>query len=296
MLSTRTLFFCLFSGLLLSACGDSPTGPSNNTGTTGSAFNIEVRYLGTPTAAQRGAVESAIARWRSVITGELENVPMNVPAGRCFADQPLINETVDDMLIYVEFMAIDGVGKVLGQAGPCYVRNSNSLPIFGYLQLDVADAAKVESQGLLDDLVLHEIGHVLGFGTMWRDATLVSDVGGTDPTYTGAAASVAYRLLNPAATGVPVENTGTSGTRDSHWRESVLGIELMTGYLNVGSNPMSRVTIASMQDLGYTVNAARADSYSLAGGVVAGARIELHGGAEELVLPRYRVDALGIIR
>ena len=37
---------------------------------------------------------------------------------------------------------------------------------------------------------------------------------------------------------------------------------MMTGYLDT-ANPISRVTIASMKDLGYGVNLAVADSYSL---------------------------------
>ena len=63
---------------------------------------------------------------------------------------------------------------------------------------------------------------------------------------------------------VPVENTGGSGTRDSHWRESVFDAELMTGYMNAGvANPLSAVTAASLRDLGYSVDVARADSYAL---------------------------------
>src|SRR5258708_39129929 len=42
----------------------------------------------------------------------------------------------------------------------------------------------------------------------------------------------------------------------SHFRESVFGNEVMTGYLNNGANPLSRVTIASLADLGYQVNMA----------------------------------------
>ena len=38
--------------------------------------------------------------------------------------------------------------------------------------------------------------------------------------------------------------------------------ELMTGFLNSGSaNPLSVLTIASLQDLGYTVNTAAADAF-----------------------------------
>ena len=61
---------------------------------------------------------------------------------------------------------------------------------------------------------------------------------------------------------VPVENTGGPGTAGGHWRESVFGNELMTGYLNPGTNPLSAMTIAAMIDLGYSVSLTAADAYS----------------------------------
>ena len=62
---------------------------------------------------------------------------------------------------------------------------------------------------------------------------------------------------------VPVANTGGEGTRDGHWREATFGNELMTGLLNTGNNPLSRLSIASVQDLGYEVNLDAADVFSL---------------------------------
>src|SRR5262249_31094748 len=38
--------------------------------------------------------------------------------------------------------------------------------------------------------------------------------------------------------------------------------EVMTGYLNNGTNPLSRVTVASLADLGYQVNMNAADAYT----------------------------------
>ena len=65
-----------------------------------------------------------------------------------------------------------------------------------------------------------------------------------------------------AAGTVPLEDTGAPGTRDNHWRESVFGAELMTGYLNDGVNPLSRLSVASLADLGYQVDVTQADAYS----------------------------------
>jgi hypothetical protein len=74
-----------------------------------------------------------------------------------------------------------------------------------------------------------------------------------------------YRTLrgSGAAKPVPVEATGGEGTRDSHWRETVFANELMSGFVESKGNPLSRMTVASLQDLGYRVNLAAAEPYSL---------------------------------
>jgi hypothetical protein len=56
---------------------------------------------------------------------------------------------------------------------------------------------------------------------------------------------------------------GGEGTREGHWRESVFDTELMTGFDDPGRNALSRLTIASLQDLGYQVNYEVADAYIL---------------------------------
>ena len=55
----------------------------------------------------------------------------------------------------------------------------------------------------------------------------------------------------------------SSGSRNGHRRESVMGTELMTPYLSDGSNPLSRITLASLADLGYAVEFGAADAYTL---------------------------------
>jgi hypothetical protein len=137
------------------------------------------------------------------------------------------------------------------------------------------------TDGTIGDVVLHEIGHVLGFGTLWNQTppdTLRIFAGTDSVTYTGTAATAAF-LANGgnsfAGPPVPLENCKNSmgdsipqcgaGTRDSHWREAVLGRELMTGYVSQAgtSNPLSAITIQSLADLGYTVNAGASDAYTV---------------------------------
>ena len=62
---------------------------------------------------------------------------------------------------------------------------------------------------------------------------------------------------------MPVENTGGVGTRGSHWRETVFRTELMSGFIDAAGNPISRVTVASLGDLGYQVDLDSAEPYAL---------------------------------
>lgn len=60
-----------------------------------------------------------------------------------------------------------------------------------------------------------------------------------------------------------VEDEGGPGTAMSHWKETSYFNELMTGWLDMGDNPLSILTVDSLQDLNYVVNAKNADDYRL---------------------------------
>ena len=256
------------------------------------AYTITVRNLAGLTARQELALTRAIARWQTVITADLLSIPVNAAAGTCFPEQPAIRETVDDLLLYVEFVDIDGAGQVLGQAGPCYVRSDNSLPVVGHLKLDATDLALMERNGTIDDVILHEIGHVLGIGTMWPTRNLITGATTVDPRFTGSWAIGAYRALGGLEAFIPVENTGGEGTRDGHWRESEFGHELMTGFISSATNPMSAMTIASLRDLGYGTNPGAASSFTLNSSTGSVTGVDLHKG-EKRVKPKFRIDGRG---
>jgi hypothetical protein len=259
----------------------------------GGAFSVAVEWVGTATVRQRAAVSAAVARWQSAVVGDLPDMPMTVAAGACFTGQPAFTRTVDDLLIFVEFVALDGPGKVLGQAGPCYVRSETNLPVVGYLKLDAADLQMMETAGTLDDVVLHEIGHIMGIGTLWKTVGLLQGAGGDDPSFTGRQAVAAYQALGGGGPSVPVENTGEVGTRDGHWRETLFGNELMTPFISGVPNPLSALTIASLTDLGYGASTSAAATYAL-GGTSQHLRepIDLRG-RERIHGPKFRVDRRG---
>ncbi|HXT15687.1 MAG TPA: leishmanolysin-related zinc metalloendopeptidase [Gemmatimonadaceae bacterium] len=234
-------------------------------------FTITLCYRTSMTASQRAAFVNAAARWRSIITAKLPDVPVNISEGACDTGTPsLTNMTIDDVMIFAGIEPIDGAGSILGSAGWCF-RRTGGLPVLGNMSFDVADMATLEANGTLNAVILHEMGHVLGIGTMWTTLGLLQNQSTSsvvnDTYFSGTAAVAAFNQVGGATytlgQKVPVENTGGSGTINAHWRESVLRNELMTGFLNSGTNPLSVVTIGSLQDLGYSVNMAAADPLSL---------------------------------
>ncbi len=238
--------------------------------TSASQFNIQVRFLTEPSPAQRQAFADAERKWESLIVGDIPDVPLNVPAGTCGQSSPALNETVDDLIILVSLVPIDGVGQILGAAGPCFVRGNGGLSIVGAMQLDTDDLDFLDAQGLLGDVILHEMGHVIGFGTLWDTKGLLAGAagsGGSDPHFVGADALLAFNdeggASYAASAKVPVEDMGGPGTADAHWRELVFDNELMTGFVNFGTNPLSGITVASLADVGYAVNLLGADPYSI---------------------------------
>ena len=154
--------------LTATAAGTGISGnPVTFTATGTSAFDIEVQFLGSATASQRQAFTDAAERWESLVTGDLENIPLQTLADDCGEGSPALNQTIDDLLIFVTFEKGDGPGGVLGSAGPCFIRNSNNLSVLGAMVFDKQDLANIEDAGLLQVLILHEMGHVLGFGSLW---------------------------------------------------------------------------------------------------------------------------------
>jgi hypothetical protein len=226
-------------------------------------YDIVVRPITALDPDVQAAFDQAAARWEQILTRGVPDVAANLPAGWCVSGAPA-ETTIDDLVIDVEVAPVDGPGGILGSAGPCLV-GADGLPRLGGMTFDSADVATLLGTGQFDEVVLHEMGHVLGFGTVWTDfAGLTSGFGGSDPRFLGNRAVAEWQVLGGSG-GVKVEADGGDGTAYAHWDETTFGSELMTGYLDALVDPLSRVTIASLADLGYHVDLSQADPYALPG-------------------------------
>lgn len=256
-------------------------------------FNITLSYLLPPTPRQVEVFEAAAARWERIIikdepsfTGTLPSAFENFP--------PLVEDgVVDDIIIEVALAPIDGPGGTLGQAGPQFVRTDDFLTLSGVMFFDVADLDFLEELDLFEEVIVHEMGHVLGVGTLWNVAPFGFDRtlrGGSDdaPYFLGKKANVFWNAEGGTLE-LPIEGDFGPGTRFGHWDEAALNNELMTGFLNLGENPLSRITAGSMKDLGYGSTSV-GESYDLpkgTPGIAAKSSVSeegLHIGAMETLL------------
>jgi len=225
-------------------------------------FDITLEFVGSFTPARTAAFTNAAQRWSQVIHSGLSNISLSYAANGCGAASPAFSGVIDDVRISASVVEIDGPNKVLASAGPCYYRTSGGLAVAGSMSFDIADIDALEASGDLNDVVLHEMGHVLGIGTLPGWSSQQTGVGTASSSFVGPRTLGVWQALGGTGP-VPVENNGVAGTTDSHWRESTFDRELMTGYEDAGLDPLSRLTIGALGDLGYQVDLGAADSFLL---------------------------------
>ncbi|KAG7348665.1 PKD domain containing protein [Nitzschia inconspicua] len=199
--------------------------------------------------------DSAHARWTSIITGDSTASRSSdfVPANQRGPAFPAI---LDDLYVYGFDTCIDGVSGVLSYAGFTFLDSTTRRPVIGVMALDKADIPTMITEGTLEAIILHEIGHVLGIGTLWDLFQFIS----FDDEYVGTKAIDVWQNEYGCPGLPPIETRGGSGAAYFHWEENALNDELMTVFIN-GGTPLSSLTIASLEDLGYVVDYDAADPY-----------------------------------
>ena len=236
-------------------------------------YRIDIVHAnpGSLSESQRAAFEKAEQYWEKAITGNLPwSTVLQHSLEQCLARNGFTlpvpgDRVVDDLLIYVDIRDIDGPGGVFGGAGPCQIRADTGLPVVGTMFFDATDMDGL-SEEARDETILHEMAH--------------------DPHFIGQAALDAFVSIGGGgyteSKPVPVQSVGGPGVWDGHWREFVFRTELMTSFIDLGKNPLSVVTLASFQDLGYEgVDLGLADDFTLPSGDIAP---EIAGGSRRIDL------------
>ena len=210
----------------------------------GSQFEIELNFGDDIPQAIRDGVAQAAGRWMKIVIGDLPD-----------------QGGIDDLRIDV--VSGELPDTVLATGGPDEFRTGSNLPYHGVVtwsKLDLADSTERAYQ-----VALHEIAHVLGFGTMWQELKLTEVQLGA-PVYTGQAALAMYKFaVNNSATSIPVEPNAGDATAGAHWASSWAGAngsyDIMVAKLeqNISARFISTVTVGAIADLGYEVNFSQAD-------------------------------------
>ena len=266
-------------------------------------FDIDLILRGDVPAPVRVAFDRAIDYWEAILAAtDLTDVPVSgdFDLGCLSARARTSNRSVDDLVVVARVTSIDGERGVIARAAVCGVREGQrGLPFMAAIEFDADDAEWMPSRDL-DEVVLHEMGHALGIGTLWSRFGLLrnpsAEVGVErirDTHFPGPLAIRAFDQVGGAAYGhgekVPVANQGGFGSFDSHWRDRVFDHELMTSTQHIGvADPLSVVSIQSVADLGYTVDASLAEAYALPG-AVAEHSVE-SAGAEPVDTIEYGTD------
>jgi hypothetical protein len=245
------------------ACGsDGTTDPPPS----GSGPQIDVRYINTLTPSQQNAVSAAADKWMRAVSRNLGDFRFKSAAADCFPDEPALDETHHNLLLFVSAGEVDGPGGAFALTTICGISSRDTLPVLGRIRLDRADIDSMEARGLLQGIIMHEMGHALGFSPGTYVPKGLSAGGTNDPVFDGVTAQSEFAKHGAWYTGVrvPLENSTGLGPRDPHWRLSVFGDELMVSVVGPGfKSPLSSITLGFFKDIGYDVDFSVADPYEV---------------------------------
>ena len=221
-------------------------------------FDIELVFLDSFTEDQKYALRLAAQRWMSVIAEDLPDYEFTEAwSAQCGGHSYTIpaGERIDDLRIYMTTFDVDDYPNAVGLGGPSLLRETTYLPVLGCMGFDVERANLIVTG-------LHEVGHVLGFGTVWDELGFIRDLSRNDSNadthFNGPLAIAAFNDAGGSSymgKKVPVQKMD-----GAHWRYSVLKGDVMGPG---GGGALSAITVQSLADLGYGVDVTQADAYSV---------------------------------
>ena len=240
-------------------------------GETPHRFQFDIVLMDEGARALRTRILAQADRWARIVDGsDLEDIEWGPGTISCGGlEHDFQQDVLDDVFVMISVRDYIAGPTTGSGVRICGFRESSRLPVFGSIFLDIEGVP----EGHVDDVVLHHLGHMLGFGLSWGELDLLRNPSwnneGADTHFTGRMANAAFVAAggaNYAGRKVPVENYWENGTVDYHWRKAVFGTELMGPRLDQHvADPLSAITIQSLADIGYTVNLTEADRYIVPG-------------------------------
>ncbi|MEM1380962.1 MAG: hypothetical protein AAGH41_10100 [Pseudomonadota bacterium] len=169
---------------------------------------------------------------------------------------------VDPVTISMSIINIDGPGRIVGAAAPrdTFSFDENPSTVYtksGTAVFDTADIARLLRRDRLLNVAVHEIAHVMGWGTLFRQNGLSNCTAGrgADATYSGAHAIAKYQEeFGRSDTPLLETSTRRSSTDCVHWDEDTFGYgdetDLMDGFTGADA-ALSDTSLYVFRDLGY---------------------------------------------
>ncbi len=228
------------------------------------------------------AIRAAEALWEARIQAYSTELPKG------------LRDQLGSLYIVATVAPIDGVGGTLANAGPTAFLTFESgqqaqpgrdpslsmyaVTVRAQMTFDLDDFPSLQANGILVSTIAHEMGHAMGFGTLFDVSGLADARGGFGQTeyINGKYAISGFRqdLGNPVVTFVPLEQRGGPGTALGHWNDfppffnqvftGAFKKEIMTGFagdLDVRTNTVvfaptfiAEATFGAFADLGFAVD------------------------------------------
>jgi hypothetical protein len=215
-----------------------PVSPYDYTSGTDGGFNINLDFTGDGWSPELIQEAQSMADLLSTLI--ISDLP----------DEKYKGNIIDDLSLELEIGSLDGTGGVLGNAGVMKWRQGSDIPLIGKVYLDEADSERLFDQGRFDDLVLHEMIHTIGFVSTNESLQSLVD---ENNIYIGQNGQHAYQMGVDNGVYQAEYDLLTNWDSGFHWdheAQSLPANEIMSPYI-YGTNQLSTVTLAVIEDLGY---------------------------------------------